>query len=285
MRIVFATALLGIATAWAQEPAKTIFMPAREVAGTLQRTRPEASGLAVARVTDGPNYHVLLVRRTAPRPAEVDRDWSEIWYVISGSGVLATGGHLAGRAIVSGEAHHIAKGDVITISGGVPLRISSIDGNSLDYMLLKFRDRRDMDIPTNDTRVWFYSAAQLDSAEHNAPEYGTPGNHAVVLERDAMHDNGLNRRTAAPGTAHADKGWSEVWYVIAGTGVQVTGGTLVNPQPGHPGELRGSAISQGEERHIGPGDIIIVPAGVPHWVRSIDGKELTYFSPKIASPK
>jgi quercetin dioxygenase-like cupin family protein len=59
----------------------------------------------------------------------------------------------------------------------------------------------------------------------------------------------------------------------------------VNPRPGHAGELRGSAISEGEERRIAPGDMIILPAGVPHWVRSIDGKEITYFGLKIASPK
>ena len=78
LRVLFATALLGIAPAWAQEPAKAIFVPAREVAARLQSARPEAPGVAVARVTEGPNYHVLLVRRTAPGPAEVDRNWSEI---------------------------------------------------------------------------------------------------------------------------------------------------------------------------------------------------------------
>lgn len=284
--IVFAAALIGITTAWSQEPARVIFVSAREVAGTLQNARREAPGVAVAQVTEGVNYHVLLVRRTAPGPAEVDRDWSEIWYVIGGTGVLATGGSLAGRAVAGGEAHLIAKGDVITIPAGVPQRIPSTERNGLDYMLVKFHAARDTDAAANNRRIWFYSAAQIDLAAHNAPESRlTPGNYGVSLDGDAGYDNGLNRRTA-PGGAHADKGWTEVWYVIAGSGVQVTGGTLVNPLPGrHAGELRSSGISGGEERRIAPGDMIIVPAGVPHWVRSIDGKEITYFSPKIASPK
>jgi len=285
LRVLFATALLGIAPAWAQEPAKAIFVPAREVAARLQSARPEAPGVAVARVTEGPNYHVLLVRRTAPGPAEVDRNWSEIWYVIGGTGVLATGGSLVGRAVDGGEVHRIAKGDVITIPPGLPQRVSSMDGNAIDYMLVKFHAARDMDAAPKNTRIWFYSAAQIDSAAHDAPESRlTPGNYGIPLDGDAGYDNGLNRRTA-PGTAHADKGRSELWYVIAGSGVLVTGGTLVNPQPGHAGELRSSAISKGEERRIAPGDMIIVPAGVPHWVRSIDGKEITYFTPKIAVPK
>jgi mannose-6-phosphate isomerase-like protein (cupin superfamily) len=284
MRIVFATVLLAGATAWAQEPAKTIFVPAREVAAKLQSARPEGPGVAVARVTEGPNYHVLLVRRTAPGPAEVDRNWSEIWYVVGGTGVLATGGSLAGRAVDGGEAHRIAKGDVITIPAGLPQQVSSMDGNAIDYMLVKFHAARDINAAPKSTGIWFYSAAQIESAAHEAPESClSPGNYGIPLDRDAGYDNGLNRRTA-PGTAHADTGRSELWYVIAGSGVLVTGGTLVNPQPGHAGELRSSAISDGEERRIAPGDLIIIPAGVPHWVRSIDGKEITYFSPKIAFP-
>jgi len=35
MRIVFAIVLLAVGTAWAQESAKTIFVPAREVAARL----------------------------------------------------------------------------------------------------------------------------------------------------------------------------------------------------------------------------------------------------------
>lgn len=203
-RILFATALLGIATTWAQEPARVIFMAAREVAAALQSARPEAPGVAVARVTESPNYQVVLVRRTAPGSAEVDRDWSEIWYVIDGTGVLAAGGSLAGRALVAGEAHRIAKGDVITIPAGVPQRVQSIDGNGVDYMLMKFHAARDRDAARNNMRIWFYSAAQIDSAAHSAPESRlTPGNYGVALDGDAGYDNGINRRTA-PGTAHAD---------------------------------------------------------------------------------
>jgi hypothetical protein len=39
----------------------------------------------------------------------------------------------------------------------------------------------------------------------------------------------------------------------------------VNPQPGHAGELRSSAISEGEEYCIPPGDMIIIPAGTRTW--------------------
>jgi hypothetical protein len=59
------------------------------------------------------------------------------------------------------------------------------------------------------TRIWFYSAAQLHSAPHDARESRvTRGNYGILLDGDAGYDNGLNRRTA-PGTAHADKARSQ----------------------------------------------------------------------------
>ena len=45
----------------------------------------------------------------------------------------------------------------------------------------------------------------------------------------------------------------------------MTGGTFVDPQD-RPAGIRG-----GEERQIGPGDFVVIPAGVPHWFSRIDG--------------
>ena len=36
---------------------------------------------------------------------------------------------------------------------------------------------------------------------------------------------------------------------------------------------------------FGKGDIIDIPAGVPHWVSKIDGKELVYLTVKVTSSK
>jgi mannose-6-phosphate isomerase-like protein (cupin superfamily) len=108
--------------------------------------------------------------------------------------------------------------------------------------------------------------AVVDCA-HNA-------NHAVLLVR----------RTK-PGEAEVHMALTDVWYVIDGTGMLVTGGNAVDAKTTAPGELRGSGISGGIPRRIGKGDIIDIPAGVPHWVSKIDGKELVYLTVKVTTPK
>ena len=75
----------------------------------------------------------------------------------------------------------------------------------------------------------------------------------------------------AGGASHTEV--TEVYYVIEGRGTLVTGGTMVNPKERElnarryelngPG-VSGSDIEGGVSRPVGPGDIIIIPAGTPH---------------------
>jgi mannose-6-phosphate isomerase-like protein (cupin superfamily) len=88
------------------------------------------------------------------------------------------------------------------------------------------------------------------------------------------------KRTAA-GRAEVHRKWTDVWHVIGGTATLVTGGTLVNASESEPGELRADAVSGGQTIRIGPGDLIIIPARVPHWVKAVQTKELVYLVVKI----
>jgi quercetin dioxygenase-like cupin family protein len=42
------------------------------------------------------------------------------------------------------------------------------------------------------------------------------------------------------------------------------------------GEIRGVDVTGGETRQIATGDVIIVPAGTPHWFKEVPGP-LTYY--------
>lgn len=68
---------------------------------------------------------------------------------------------------------------------------------------------------------------------------------------------------------------TEVYHVLEGSGTLVTGGTLVNPrrrdsaasvvvQINGPG-ISGDAIEGGVRRRVARGDVVIIPAGTPHW--------------------
>jgi len=74
---------------------------------------------------------------------------------------------------------------------------------------------------------------------------------------------------------------TEVYHILAGSGTMMTGGTLVNPQrrPANDVALReltgpsvtGASLQKGESRKVGPGDTVIIPAGVGHWFSAVDG--------------
>jgi glc operon protein GlcG len=117
-------------------------------------------------------------------------------------------------------------------------------------------------------------------------EKAPQGEGIAVLDfaRNPNHSVLLVRRTK-PGRAEIHTSLTDVWYVIDGTGTLVTGGKAMQVKTTAPGELRGSGISGGIARHIGKGDIIDIPAGVPHWVSKVDGKELVYLTVKVATPK
>lgn len=89
-------------------------------------------------------------------------------------------------------------------------------------------------------------------------------------------------RRDGPGVAEVHDFETDVVYVLDGTALVVTGGMVVDPKVTEPGQIRGSMIQGGEARRIGKGDVVVIPAGVPHWFKEVPGP-LTYFVVKPIS--
>lgn len=92
-------------------------------------------------------------------------------------------------------------------------------------------------------------------------------------------------RRASPGIAMAHatgpaKG-TEVHYIIDGAATVVTGGTLVHP----PGATKGAGtvIEGGETRRVSKGDVLVIPAGTPHWYKEVEGS-VTYLEVRFDVP-
>lgn len=69
---------------------------------------------------------------------------------------------------------------------------------------------------------------------------------------------------------------ADIIYVLEGTATLVTGGQIVDGKTIAPGEIRGTDVKGGETRTINKGDVIIVPAGTPHWFKEVPGP-LNYY--------
>jgi glc operon protein GlcG len=91
-----------------------------------------------------------------------------------------------------------------------------------------------------------------------------------------------SRRDAA-GQAEVHTRDTDIIYVLEGSVTFVTGGTVVNPKVIGPDEIRGSAIDGGMPRALNKGDVVVVPAGTPHWFWQVD-ETFLYYVVKAAQP-
>ena len=73
---------------------------------------------------------------------------------------------------------------------------------------------------------------------------------------------------------------TDIIYVLEGGATLVTGGGVPEARPTEPNELRGPRIVGGESRRVSKGDVIVVPAGVPHMFTDV-AEPLNYYVVKV----
>lgn len=87
-----------------------------------------------------------------------------------------------------------------------------------------------------------------------------------------------------PGVVEVHLKETDVMYFIDGSATLVTGGTAVNAKAGNnPLQIRGTDIKGGEARQVTKGDVVVVPAGVPHWFKEVPGS-VSYYVVKVLKP-
>lgn len=77
---------------------------------------------------------------------------------------------------------------------------------------------------------------------------------------------------------------AEYATVLEGSGTLLTGGTLIGAQQVRPGFVDGDRIEGGTSRVLHKGDVVLIPAGVPHWFGIAKGQMLVLLGTKIPSP-
>ena len=86
-----------------------------------------------------------------------------------------------------------------------------------------------------------------------------------------------------PGQVEVHEKETDIIYVLDGAATFVTGGTMVGGAVSRPGQWLGKDITGGEEHHLVKGDMVIVPAGIPHWFKSVS-PQVTYSVVKVVKP-
>jgi glc operon protein GlcG len=99
---------------------------------------------------------------------------------------------------------------------------------------------------------------------------------AVLLDGAGRNYMVHASRREAAGQAEVHARDTDIIYVLDGTATFVTGGTVVDGKTTAPDEIRGASISNGETRRLVKGDVMVVPAGTPHWFQQVQGPFLYY---------
>lgn len=83
-------------------------------------------------------------------------------------------------------------------------------------------------------------------------------------------------RRTGPGEVEIHERDTDIFYILEGSATFVTGGKAIETKTTGPGEMRAKEIVGGEAQHLAKGDIIVIPNGVPHWFKEVDGTFLYY---------
>ena len=136
------------------------------------------------------------------------------------------------------------------------------------------------------------------------PRIESPADHwtpAILLERAAYlkglakHGNGSASETlktypqhftmlsfrARSGEAELHANHADLFYILAGSTILVTGGTIAGARTVGPGEVRGDSVEGGTSMELKQGDVAHVPAGTPHQMLLTGEKTVTCFVMKI----
>ncbi len=76
---------------------------------------------------------------------------------------------------------------------------------------------------------------------------------------------------------------TDIIYVTEGEVTYVTGGTMIGGKVSAPNQMLGTDIKGGQSHHLVKGDVIVVPAGTPHWSKEVP-TSVSYYIVKVLKP-
>ena len=128
--------------------------------------------------------------------------------------------------------------------------------------------------------VQVLSTARLGTLADSLPAGAST---SVTLTRWEGLSNMISRRDTS-GINERHEAFTDIFVVQRGRARLLSGGTAEGERSSSPGEWRGGTIRGGTETEIKPGDIVVIPAGIPHQLLLQPGERFYYFVFKVAKP-
>ena len=121
------------------------------------------------------------------------------------------------------------------------------------------------------------NAASVTYVDHDKVAAALNKGGPLVTAPDLLV-SGSHRDKAGQVEVHEKE--TDVIHVIDGEATFVTGGTMIGGKSTKPGQLLGTDIKGGQTHHLTKGDVIVIPAGVPHWFKDVPSS-ISYYVVKV----
>jgi len=268
MLLVAAFAGAAVATEITERKTLTLDGARRAVAAAVAQAHKNHAGGVIAVVDDGGNLMAL---------ERVDGTFAAGANISIGKARTAALFQKPTRAfeeiIAKGRTAMVALNDFTPLQGGVPI---TIDGQVVGAVGVSGAASAQQDeelamaaaaaVSRGSASVTFFDSTEVQAAFDKG---------SVLFNQGESYMVHASRREK-PGMAEIHTKDADIVYVLDGTATLVTGGTPVDVKATEPDELRGSSISGGDSHPLKKGDVIIVPAGVPHWFKEVSDPFLYY---------
>ncbi len=123
-------------------------------------------------------------------------------------------------------------------------------------------------------------AELLERAKHLQQLAAQKGSASETLVKYPHHYTMLAFRNRSGG-GELHENFADVFYILDGRATVMTGGEVVEPKTTGPGETLGASVKGGSGQAVKAGDVVHIPAGMPHQMVLADGDTVTYFVIKV----
>jgi mannose-6-phosphate isomerase-like protein (cupin superfamily) len=125
-----------------------------------------------------------------------------------------------------------------------------------------------------------YSPSDLSSMGQKLEQKAVKGLATETLKKYSSDYTILAFRSQS-GQAEQHEKFADFYVIVEGQAKLISGGKMVNGATTAPGELRGDSIQDGKETTIKKGDIVHIPANIPHQLTLAKGDTIKYFVIKV----
>ena len=101
---------------------------------------------------------------------------------------------------------------------------------------------------------------------HEKVAAAVAGKGSLVTASDLLV---MGSHRSGPGRVELHEKETDVIYIVDGEATFVTGGKMVGGKVVSPGQQMGTDMQGGKVYHLTKGDVIVVPAGIPHWFKEV----------------